>query len=129
MDIPYFERLGALLVFFAFGLGIYLAPVVLAATPVAVWRRDRVHLSHSDFYLPLVPYFAWCLLSILFRGGKSLSNIAVEPLCLGVVMAGLAVFRLVAASRLDERRLSALVLWLGVLAAFLVWWLVPGLPE
>jgi len=93
--------------------------------------KGSAKLTKTNWTTIIAPWIIWLLLMSFFSTGKkSLSNL-VEPIILGAVV---SVFFLVLCllqkyTNLSQKVSSQVVLVLSCVVAFLLFFLVPGLPE
>ena len=104
------------------------APLLMLFLPAWYYRRDSVRFYGSDFYLVFLPWLLWILAGFAGIRIKSLSNVAVEPMLLGIGLALLGLARVFLIQKFDQRSLSRTVLVLGVILSLALYLLIPTLP-
>ena len=117
-----------------FLLGAWVTQAIVAAvvvTPVVVLAWKRVHWRSWELLSLVIPFCVWWGLSVsdLSNGWKSLSNLAVEPGILGLALGVGALARVALSTRLSEKLASSVTLVGLCVAAAVVFWSVPCLPE
>jgi len=110
---------------------LFLIPSVLGFVSYYWMIKGSAKLAKTNWATIIAPWIIWLLLMSFFATGKkSLSNL-VEPVILG---AAVSVFFLVLGllqkyTNLSQKVGSLVVLGLSCAVAFLLFFLVPGLPE
>lgn len=108
---------------------IYLVAVTALAGPVAwKWRR-RATWHWAEPAALLLPFWLWVVLSVSDALPKSMSNMVVEPLCLGVAVSAISWLRVLAAPTLGARRAAGLGILAALMSAWLLWQFMPLLNE
>ena len=97
--------------------------------PIAWKWRQRASWQAGELVSGLAPFLLWSGLFLAGNSGKSLSNLAAEPMCLALVVAVIAWCRVALAPRVHPTRAAIGGAFLALTAAWLVWWVVPLLPE
>ena len=123
------ENVGFILSILLAALLFYLVVLVLLFLPVAWKWRERASWRRGEIVMGLLPLLVWLGLLLIDSGNKSMANLGVEPLYLGIVVSVLGWMRVSLAPYVRPERLSIVLTVAGACVAWLLWWKVPGLPE
>ena len=108
---------------------LHLCGAVLVTLPVWFFGRRRAQWFRWEPIILVAPFAAWMTLSVVDDRGKSLTNMAVEGISLTATIPVAAMIRVALGGRLNRRTLATTLIVLCILAAVLLWALVPMLPE
>jgi predicted neutral ceramidase superfamily lipid hydrolase len=107
----------------------YLVPTVVI---IATWwtiQKERPLPVYEMAFIAIVPYLVWSALTIIDGSGKTMANALVEPMILAGILAAVSCLRIL----IKDNRYATVavpILYGAVLCcAFLLWLLMPGLPE
>ncbi|SPE55742.1 membrane hypothetical protein [Verrucomicrobia bacterium] len=89
----------------------YAVAAAVVLTPIVFLARKRVHWHSWELLCLLFPFFIWVGLDFA-TGGKSLANLAIEPVILGLTLGVGALARVAMSTRMPEDR-AALVAHFG----------------
>ncbi len=107
----------------------YLLPAIFVIGPVWYFGRWRVHWMATDYGILVFPFVIWFSLTYLSSQGKSLSNVFVEPFCIGLSLPLAPLVRILSKHRLNERMLSWGLLAILLVVSIVVYFSMPLLPE
>jgi len=110
---------------------LFFTPAVVGFALYSFLTRNLSKLSKANWLTMVLPWLIWVLLTALFSAGKkSMSNVF-EASLIGCVVAGLFLILGIARriTQFDYRIASNIVLFISCFTAFLVFELVPALPE
>ena len=108
---------------------IYLIPMVSVSIPAWYFSRHRVQWTKWEIMAFFLPVTVWFVLIYFKDFHRSLSNAAVEPFCLGVVISLFALVRIILGNRLNQKRIFSYTTFLFFAVPVSFWLLFPGLPE
>ncbi|KQC14307.1 MAG: hypothetical protein APR63_14600 [Desulfuromonas sp. SDB] len=107
---------------------LHLIPVLLISSPIWFFARKRVKWTIWDFLIVILPFLIWVSCLITYSEGKSLSNL-VEGIWLGWVVPLATVIRMVVGDRVNQKKLSIILLAVLCGVGVALWKFMPGLPE
>ena len=108
---------------------LYVAVVGTFGGPVAWMWRQRAAWQRWEWASGFAPFLFWTGLALVDDRGKTLSNLVAEPIGLALVVAVIAWCRVALAPVLGPAGAATCAAVVSVVAAWLVWWAVPALPE
>lgn len=107
----------------------FLVPAGPALAGCWFFGRRRVTWEKWETAILLAPYLVWLILVIIDCKGKSLSNVIVEPFCLGCGVALACITRVAVGRKLNEETVAIALFVASCVLAIALWAFVPALPE
>ena len=105
----------------------YLVPMILVL-PMWYFGRYRVKWNIWDYSFLVVPYTVWFALMIYNDRGKTMSNLS-EAIILGGIVLLAPIIRLIVSDKMDQNRLSLILMIVMCVVSWCVWFFMPSLPE
>ena len=107
----------------------FLVPAGVLSGPLIFLGRHRAQWRLWELSAFVLPYWTWVVCNLIDCSGKSLSNAAIEPICIAVAVSPAVLIR-VAIGRPSWRwRVSAALIGVLCCLGVALWAFVPGLPE
>lgn len=108
----------------------YFTPSIIISSLVWFFARGRVAWLKWEFFSIAVPILIWIMLALMNLRNKSLSNAGIEALSLGIIVGLIQFFPVIFPEVISSRGRSALIsLFLSILAAVIIYFFMPTLPE
>lgn len=107
---------------------LYVIPFPIIRILKRIFNQKKFQWLKIDFLILLIPYIGW-LITIFNMHGKSLSNLFVEPLLLGIVISLAYLVRWIFPNIFNSNKNIFLFILLLSLVAVIYGFLFPILPE
>ena len=107
----------------------WVALFLIPSVPVIFFGRHRAQWQFWEVTALVLPYWSWVICNLVDESGKSLSNVAVELICLAIAVPLAALFRVAIGHPRRRWIVSAVLIGALVSLAVSLWALVPALPE
>lgn len=124
-EIPRVEEMFGL---FALLWVLYLVPAVVLSLPIWFFGRGRANWMWWEFGILVLPYFVWAMVGVTNIKPKSIANLE-EAAFVGCLVPVALLVRVLVGQKIDRRFMASGMLVALCLAAFLIYWFVPMLPE
>jgi hypothetical protein len=107
----------------------WVALFLIPSIPVIYFGRRRAQWQLWEVAALVLPYWSWVVCNFVDQRGKSLSNVAIELLCLAVAVPLAALLRVAIGHPRWRWIVSAVLIGALVSLAISLWAFVPWLPE